>query len=229
MSLSSKKALKSSFNIPNVHYCEFCGRECKNINSYKQHLCRCKKNPQRIESSTSEYRRKVYVSLPEDTKIRMIWNKGLTADMDERVAKTANFHKSLKNTNYEDNVYAEYNNNEINKWFSYIKNIEVVQDFNTSCTKNSYPIIKEAQKRVGNTVKICFVHDYVANILLADKLNELNVVHHIDKDRKNFDKYNLMIFETSADHKRFHNSKYAKLKYNETTHLFTSFIDKPIE
>lgn len=47
MALTSEKALKSKFNEPNVQYCKYCGKECKNLNSLKQHECRCKENPNR--------------------------------------------------------------------------------------------------------------------------------------------------------------------------------------
>ena len=31
------------------YYCQYCGRECKNLNSLKQHEIRCKQNPNKIE------------------------------------------------------------------------------------------------------------------------------------------------------------------------------------
>ncbi len=30
-----------------IKYCKYCGKECKNLNSLKQHECRCKNNPNR--------------------------------------------------------------------------------------------------------------------------------------------------------------------------------------
>ena len=32
-----------------IHYCQYCGKECKNNNSLAQHEIRCKQNPNRIE------------------------------------------------------------------------------------------------------------------------------------------------------------------------------------
>lgn len=47
MALSSEKAKNSAFNRPNIQHCQYCGKECKNINSLKQHEVRCKLNPAR--------------------------------------------------------------------------------------------------------------------------------------------------------------------------------------
>lgn len=44
-----------NFNKPQVLYCQYCGKECKNLNSLKQHECRCKQNPNHIISSFVEY------------------------------------------------------------------------------------------------------------------------------------------------------------------------------
>lgn len=45
--LTKEKAKSSNFNKPNIQYCRYCGRECHNLNSLKQHECRCKNNPDR--------------------------------------------------------------------------------------------------------------------------------------------------------------------------------------
>ena len=37
----------NNFNKPQILYCQYCGRECKNLNSLRQHELRCKKNPNR--------------------------------------------------------------------------------------------------------------------------------------------------------------------------------------
>jgi hypothetical protein len=37
-----------NFNAPQIVYCKFCGKECKSINSLKQHERRCIKNPNRL-------------------------------------------------------------------------------------------------------------------------------------------------------------------------------------
>lgn len=40
-----------NFNKPQILYCKYCEKECKNLNSLKQHECRCKKNPNKIDLS----------------------------------------------------------------------------------------------------------------------------------------------------------------------------------
>ena len=47
MALTSEKAKNSTFNQPNIQHCQYCGKECKNLNSLKQHEVRCKLNPKR--------------------------------------------------------------------------------------------------------------------------------------------------------------------------------------
>lgn len=39
---------KLKFNDIQILYCQYCGKECKSLNSLKQHECRCKQNPNRI-------------------------------------------------------------------------------------------------------------------------------------------------------------------------------------
>lgn len=62
-------------------FCKFCGKECKNKNSLVQHELRCKENPNKIDTSKSFNNRN-----------KPAWNKGLTKETDERVAKYAISH-----------------------------------------------------------------------------------------------------------------------------------------
>lgn len=48
-------------------------------------------------------------------------------------------------------------------------------------------------------------HRYVAEQKLGRHLKRGEVVHHIDRDRKNNDPDNLIVFHTKEDHNRFHN------------------------
>lgn len=59
----------------NLYICQYCGKVCKNTNSLKQHEKRCKQNPNRI--------------MFDNLKHCGGWNKGLTKETDERVAKNA--------------------------------------------------------------------------------------------------------------------------------------------
>ena len=60
--------------------CKFCGKVCKNQNSLSNHERLCKKNPNHKESSFVKYNKEKGCA----------WNKGLTKETDERVAKGAN-------------------------------------------------------------------------------------------------------------------------------------------
>lgn len=68
---------ESNFNKPQILYCQYCGKECKNLNSLKQHECRCALNPLR----------KAYIVSGFNTKGRSAWNVGLTKNTDIRVLK----------------------------------------------------------------------------------------------------------------------------------------------
>jgi hypothetical protein len=61
----------------NEFICKYCGKECKNSNSLRNHERFCKSNPDRQESPFVKYNK---------TK-GDVWNKGLTAETDERVKK----------------------------------------------------------------------------------------------------------------------------------------------
>ena len=82
--------------------CKYCGKLCKNKNSLVQHEIRCGKNPSA---------RKTYREIKGfNNKGRAAWNKGLTKETDERVAKgsiTYQQNKALgkhKDTTGENNV-----------------------------------------------------------------------------------------------------------------------------
>lgn len=64
--------------------CTFCFKECKNKKSLVQHEIKCKNNPNRKNALVAGF----------NTKGSPTWNKGLTKETDERVAKNA---KSLSN------------------------------------------------------------------------------------------------------------------------------------
>lgn len=60
--------------------CCFCGKVCKNTNSLTQHELRCPSNPNKLVN---------IVISPVVKKNHIPWNKGLTAETDDRVAKHA--------------------------------------------------------------------------------------------------------------------------------------------
>lgn len=69
--------MSNNYVKENILYCQYCNRECKNLNSLKQHECRCKLNPNRIDLS--------YYKTRDNSKCG--WSRGLTKHTDPRVAK----------------------------------------------------------------------------------------------------------------------------------------------
>lgn len=67
----------SKINQPCICYCKYCGKECKNLNSLKQHEIRCKDNPDHIQ----------VIKPKGNTKHHTPWNKGLTKETDSRIKK----------------------------------------------------------------------------------------------------------------------------------------------
>lgn len=63
--------------------CQFCGKECKNSNSLRNHERLCKDNPDKQLSSFIEYNKNVQKGN------RSVWNKGLTKETDVRVLRSA--------------------------------------------------------------------------------------------------------------------------------------------
>lgn len=61
--------------------CKYCEKECKNENSLRNHERMCKQNPNRQESAFIAYNKK------KITGEITVWNKGLTKETDERLAK----------------------------------------------------------------------------------------------------------------------------------------------
>ena len=202
-------------------FCEFCNKPCKNLNSLNQHSTRCKDNPNRKDfDKLSKY----------STSL-----KGTTKYTSERVRKSAESLSKLYAHGYVsplkgkarvvNHVYKDHNDAEILKWKLYISTCNVSIPFvQTESHTEGYRVLSQHQTKDGNTVKLTFEHDYVANILLQNNLTSQNTVHHIDGVRDNNTPFNLLIFIDNTNHKRFHNSDYAKLTYDEQTHLFSCEI-----
>ena len=70
--------------------CQFCGKLCKNRNSLCNHERLCKHNPNRQQSPFIAY---------NNSPDHVAWNKGLTKQTDERVAKQANSIAEYYKTN----------------------------------------------------------------------------------------------------------------------------------
>lgn len=87
-------------------FCQYCGKQCKNLNSLKQHEIRCKKNTNAISVSGNKHGKNnlyEYILKVKSGEITT-WNKGLTKDTDERVKKYGETHHN------------KYINGEIKNW-----------------------------------------------------------------------------------------------------------------
>lgn len=75
-------------------FCSFCGKQCKNENSFRNHERMCPQNPDQ------SYREKF------NTCGHIAWNKGLTKETDERVAKCGQTYSR----NHKLGLHTEYKN-----------------------------------------------------------------------------------------------------------------------
>lgn len=203
-------------------FCKFCKKEFKNRNALVQHELRCKEN----------LNRKSFDNFVEYIRIE---RKGKTKDNCADIQKQCDtMHKKYEDgyvspskgrKNIFEYLYKEHNDQEIQKWFDYLDSKEfIIPEHEVSGHPEDYLIVRKTGQKINNSVIYEFEHDFVANIFLDGKLLKTNTVHHIDKCRSNNDKKNLMVFETNSEHKRFHNSQYAYLIYNEDTHLFNCIL-----
>ena len=72
----NNKWQQSNFNTSSTQHCSYCNKECHNLNSLKQHECRCKNNPNRRE----------YNHLAQYSSVSL---KGQTKETSSIVAKSA--------------------------------------------------------------------------------------------------------------------------------------------
>jgi len=113
----------NNFNKSQILYCQYCGKECKNLNSLKQHECRCQLNPNKIDLSyiRESNKKRIYktgfkgtnqfikakelgleipkVSNETKEKISKIWKgKKLPKEMKEKIKKS--IKEKVKNENW---------------------------------------------------------------------------------------------------------------------------------
>ena len=93
ISESGKEKMKAFNEKRNDLFCKYCGKQCKNLNSLKQHEVRCKSNPDAtFKDNLQDYRMKIQSGEID------VWNKGLTKDTDDRVkAQGQTFHNRYVN------------------------------------------------------------------------------------------------------------------------------------
>ena len=207
--------------------CVFCNKLLKNRNALTQHELRCKDNPNRKSyNSFSDY---IKTQRKGKNKYNCKKKKKQVKTVEEKYKNvyTSPVKGIKRNVTY---LYENHNNTEIEKWRDYVKTLNVdipkYEIFSHNKDNTGYNVIRKSQIIENNTVKLSFEHNYIMNLYLHGELEEYNTVHHIDMNPKNNDITNLIAFETNGEHKRFHNSKYAWLIYNEDTHKFNCILKK---
>lgn len=120
------------------------------------------------------------------------WNKGLTKETDERVAKGSN---TLRKGYEEGRIVAS------NLGFRSHNKI----------LNGGYIAYHIPEHPLARSNGLVFEHTLVAEGTLGRHLTEIEVVHHKDKNKLNNDPSNLMVFTTTADHTRYHFGKNTKL------------------
>lgn len=211
----------NSYNrIQDDLFCKFCKKQCKNKNSLAQHEVRCNQNPNRINSNAlTEYVRQNV--------------KGYTAANCPQIAKQVNTMKERYSNGYISPVkgvkrtftyeYEEHNKEEFQKWVEYVNTLHInLPVYSVSEQHNEgYVFLKPFVE--GCRFEHQLVAKYLLNILDINKYT----IHHIDHNRANNKPSNLAIFLSNGAHKRYHNSPYAYLIYDESTHLFDCILKRP--
>lgn len=72
----SKNSTNQNLVLKNDLFCQYCGKQCRNLNSLKQHTIRCNKNPDKIKS------------VVKNNLKNQGWAKGLTANTDDRIHRS---------------------------------------------------------------------------------------------------------------------------------------------
>ena len=141
--------------------CQYCGKNCKNLNSLRQHEARCSKNPNRRDYD-------------KITKYILDNRKGKTKQTCEEIVRQQNtmnnkyLHGYVKPNKGRklcfDYIYKDHNQIEINKWLDFIKDIEVNNNYTTSTRKwEGYNLISDESLKHLKT-DIAQEHRYIANI-----------------------------------------------------------------
>ena len=87
MYTKANNATNKNLELRDDLFCKYCGKQCKNLNSLKQHEIRCNKNPNKL--NITKDKAPFYGHTP--------WNKGLTKATDERLLKASNTLKETLN------------------------------------------------------------------------------------------------------------------------------------
>lgn len=211
-----------------IYNCQYCDKECKNLNSLKQHEVRCARNPERHGHD----------NLVEHIQQR----KGSTKETNEIVAKQSaklkaryaegksNLKPFCEVKDIDDYIHSKHNKQLLDEWINYVNTMPVMTLTSEHRTLDSegYIRVKGLKLSLNNfsDIKISFEHEFIANQLIDMKLESSNTIHHINKVREDNRPENLMVFIDRANHLRYHTSKYAWLIFDPETKLFSCEIRK---
>lgn len=193
--------------------CPYCGKTCKNLNSFRQHSVRCKNNSNR----------KSYNNFSKYIEIN---RKGKTADNCPEIAKQVATMKKKYAEGFVnptkgrkiivEYLYEEHNSNELQKWFDWLntQDLSGIKYLPVENYLEGYELVKDGNKWVMQ-------QNYIMKQIMGNDFVSTGTVHHINRNRSDNSVMNLCMFVDSTNHKRFHNSEYAYLTYDEQTHLFS--------
>lgn len=99
----------------------------------------------------------------------------------------------------------------------YYNGCKVHYDFDGT-KNNGYPYICDKFNKYARLNGVVDIHRIQASILLGRDLSDIEVVHHKDENKSNFDLSNLMVFRSASDHIAFH--KGAVASYDAITGTF---------
>lgn len=218
------KKQKINYKFEDELICEFCGKQCKSLNSLAQHELRCPKNPNR-----KDYDKLAKFSVDNlrgQTKYtsEIVYNQSLKL---KQMYESGEIVSHLNNNSVDYYVYEEHNNHEILKWIEYVNSLNVVIPQHKLVNKmDGYSIVSTSSTGLNKSKP---EHIWIMEHIFG--VNTLPCgweIHHIDRNRANNSINNLMPFETSSEHKRYHKSIYAWLIYNADKHCFNCVSKKPV-
>lgn len=207
---------------PNSLNCPYCNKLCKNLNSYRQHTYRCKENPNRADYNN-------FVNYIQTER------RGKTAETCSGIAKQVislkkkyedGFVNPLKGKKVVfDYLYKDHNDLEIKKWLDWLRdNKTEINYLPVHHYLEGYEFV-EVENKTNNCNYYISQQESVIRQLLKDSYKKCTI-HHINSIRNDNRVENSLLFKDSNNHKRYHNSKYAYLYYDEETHLFSCDMKK---
>jgi len=215
------------FQIRDDLFCQYCGKSYKNMNSLKQHEIRCPENAnRRAYQYLAKYSHENFLGQTKDTNevIKRV------ADAIQQKYKDG-WISPNKGVNRPERHYAfiNHNNEELQKWIDYVSKLKInIPEYNVY-NNGGYRVVSnsiltnEYNERNG-TSTILLEHIYFMTLIFGDNYKRGNVVHHIDENKSNNSFSNLILFESTEDHVRYHTSDNAYLVYDEDTHKFRCVI-----